>query len=74
MVPISSSHFYFTSLEVDWIHRFVYVLYDSSSSSIHGIEIMYSNRYDFTDLIFVNRLTFSTMKTISSINVHPLQG
>ncbi|CAF1341226.1 unnamed protein product [Rotaria sordida] len=73
----SSSFFYFTSLEVDWIHRIVYALYDdlssSSSSSTNGIEILHAN-YDYTQLIFVNRLTFSNMKTISSVNVHPLQG
>ncbi|CAF1201178.1 unnamed protein product [Rotaria sordida] len=70
----SSSLFYFTSLEVDWIHRLVYVLYDDPSSSLNGIEIMYSNKNDYTQLTFVNRLTFSNTKTISSINVHPLQG
>ncbi|UJR31341.1 hypothetical protein I4U23_018836 [Adineta vaga] len=69
----SSSFFHFTSLEVDWIHRLVYVLYDDPSSSSNGIEIMYANN-DYTQLTFVNRLTFSNMKTISSINVHPLQG
>ncbi|CAF3052787.1 unnamed protein product [Rotaria socialis] len=72
----SSEMFYFTSLEVDWIHRLVYVLYDdpsSSSSSPNGIEILHANN-EYTKLKFMNRLTFSTMKTISSINVHPLQG
>ncbi|CAF4716968.1 unnamed protein product, partial [Rotaria socialis] len=62
--------FYFTSLEVDWIHRLVYVLYDdpsSSSSSPNGIEILHANN-EYTILKFMNRLTFSTMKTISSIN------
>jgi hypothetical protein len=35
---------------------------------------MYAKETDFSQLIFVNRLTFSNIKTISSINVHPLQG
>ncbi|CAF3395990.1 unnamed protein product [Rotaria socialis] len=70
----SSSLFYFTSLEVDWIHRIVYALYDDPSSSSNGIEIMYSNKNDYTQLTFMNRLTFSNIKTISSVNVHPLQG
>ncbi|CAF0998634.1 unnamed protein product [Adineta steineri] len=70
----SSSIFHFTSLEIDWIHRFVYALYDDPSSSSNGIEIMYATTNDYTQLIFVNRLTFSNLKTISSINVQPLQG
>ncbi|CAF0938219.1 unnamed protein product [Adineta steineri] len=69
----SSAFFHFTSLEVDWIHRFLYVLYDDPSSSSNGIEIMHAN-IDYTQLTSVNRLTFSNMKTISSVNVHPLQG
>ncbi|CAF1500938.1 unnamed protein product, partial [Adineta ricciae] len=70
----SSSLFYFTSLDVDWIHRFVYVLYEDPTSSTNGIEILYSTTNDYTHLIFVNRLTFSNTKTISSINAQPLQG
>ncbi|UJR15454.1 hypothetical protein I4U23_002397 [Adineta vaga] len=70
----SSSLFYFTSLDVDWIHRFVYALYEDPSSSTNGIEILYATTNDYTHLIFVNRMTFSNTKTISSINVQPLQG
>ncbi len=58
---------------MDWIHRLIYVLYDDPSSSSNGIEILHAND-DYTELKFINRLTFSNMKTISSINVHPLQG
>lgn len=69
----SSAYYQFTSIKVDWIHRFVYVLYDNPSSSINGIEIFHAND-DYTELTFINQLTFSNMKTISSINVNPLQG
>ncbi len=70
----SSSLFQFTLIKIDWIHRFIYAFYNDPSSSSNGIEILYANKNDYTQLTFINRLTFSNMKTISSINVHPLQG
>lgn len=70
----SSSLFQFTLLKVDWIHRLVYALYQDPSGSANGIEILHADNEEYTQFTFVNRMTFSNRKTISSIQVHPLQG
>lgn len=61
-------------LEVDWIHRLLYVVYNDRFSSLNGIEILHSASSDYKTFVSINDLTFSNRKTISSINVDPFSG
>ena len=70
----TSSSFRIKELEVDWIHRFIYILYDDLSSALNGIEILHATTSDYTSLKSVHHLSFSNLKTISSIKVHPFRG
>ncbi|CAF0737282.1 unnamed protein product [Didymodactylos carnosus] len=58
---------------IDWIHRIIYAYYNDPSSLESGIEILYSNE-NYTNLTYIQRLTFSNTKTISAMKVNPFQG
>ncbi|CAF1101829.1 unnamed protein product, partial [Didymodactylos carnosus] len=74
IIQLWSSRIYqFVSIEIDWIHRIIYAYYNDLLSLENGIEILYANE-NYTNLTFIQRLTFSYTKTISAMKVNPLQG